>query len=63
MRAGSLPSPDARGRALALIRKAEGDESILFKLLDDLDVHDDVLGFHAQQAIEKLEGGAGASRG
>jgi HEPN domain-containing protein len=39
--------------ALLLARKAEGDESVLEKLLDDPDVPDDVLGFHAQQAIEK----------
>jgi HEPN domain-containing protein len=48
-----LPSPEARELALLLARKAEGDESVLEKLLDDPDVPDDVLGFHAQQAIEK----------
>jgi HEPN domain-containing protein len=36
-----------------LVRKAESDEAILDRLLDDLDVPDDVLGFHAQQTIEK----------
>lgn len=49
----SSPSPEARELALLLVRKAEGDESILDRLLDDPDVPDDVLGFHAQQAIEK----------
>jgi HEPN domain-containing protein len=49
----SSPSPEARELALLLVRKAEGDESILDRLLDDSDVPDDVLGFHAQQAIEK----------
>jgi HEPN domain-containing protein len=48
-----LPSPDARELALLLVRKAEGDESVLAKLLDDPDVPDDILGFHAQQATEK----------
>jgi HEPN domain-containing protein len=48
-----LPNPDARELALLLQRKAAGDEMILAKLLDDSDVPDDVLGFHAQQAIEK----------
>lgn len=48
-----MPSPDARELAQVLARKAEGDESILDRLLDDADVPDDVLGFHAQQAIEK----------
>lgn len=49
----SSRSPEARELALLLVRKAEGDESILDRLLDDSDVPDDVLGFHAQQAIEK----------
>lgn len=48
-----MPSPEARELALLLARKAKGDESVLEKLLDDPDVPDDVLGFHAQQAIEK----------
>lgn len=48
-----MPSPEARELALLLIRKAEGDESILDRLLDDHDVPDDVLGFHLQQAVEK----------
>jgi HEPN domain-containing protein len=49
----SSPSPEARELALLLVSKAEGDESILDRLLDDSDVPDDVLGFHAQPAIEK----------
>ncbi len=48
-----MPNPDARELASLLVRKAEGDEAILDRLLDDSDVPDDVLGFHAQQAIEK----------
>jgi hypothetical protein len=48
-----LPSLEDRELALVLARKAEGDEAVLGKLLDDVDVPDDVLGFHAQQAIEK----------
>ena len=48
-----MPSPDERELASLLVRKAEGDEAILDRLLDDPDVPDDVLGFHAQQAIEK----------
>lgn len=49
----SLPSRESRELALILIGKAEGDESILEKLLDDTDVPDEALGFHAQQAVEK----------
>ncbi len=48
-----MPSPEAHELALLLVRKAEGDESILDRLLDDHDVPDDVLGFHVQQAVEK----------
>jgi HEPN domain-containing protein len=48
-----LPSPEAHELALLLVRKAEGDESILDRLLDNHDVPDDVLGFHVQQAVEK----------
>ncbi len=48
-----MPSPEARELALLLVRKAEGDEGLLDKLLDDPDVHDDILGFHAEQAVEK----------
>jgi HEPN domain-containing protein len=48
-----LPSPEAQELALLLVRKAEGDESILDRLLDDLDVPDEMLGFHVQQAVEK----------
>jgi Uncharacterized conserved protein related to C-terminal domain of eukaryotic chaperone, SACSIN len=48
-----LPSPEAQELALLLVRKAEGDESVLDRLLDDSDVPDDILGFHVQQAVEK----------
>ena len=37
-----------------LLRKAKQDELVLERLLDDCDVDDDTLGFHAQQAAEKL---------
>lgn len=33
--------------------KAAGDERALRRLIDDDDIPDDVLGFHAQQAVEK----------
>lgn len=43
------------GRDLAevLLRKAQGDEATIVSLLDDDDVPDEVVGFHAQQAVEK----------
>jgi HEPN domain-containing protein len=58
-----LPNPEARELALLLVRKAEGDEALLDKLLDDPDVPDDILGFHAQQATEKRLKAVLASRG
>ena len=39
--------------AQLLMEKAAGDEKILLRLIDDDDIPDDGLGFHAQQAVEK----------
>lgn len=36
------------------MRKAAGDEIVLVRLIEDGDVPDDVLGFDAQQAVEKM---------
>ena len=40
--------------ALLLIDKAAGDEKILLRLIDDDDIPVEGLGFHAQQAVEKM---------
>lgn len=40
--------------AQLLLRKAAQDEYILGKTIPDPDASDEVIGFHAQQAIEKL---------
>jgi HEPN domain-containing protein len=40
--------------AARFVRKARSDEIALDKLADDPDVPDDLIGFHAQQALEKL---------
>lgn len=40
--------------AQLLMEKAAGDEKALRRLIEDEDIPDDVLGFHAQQAAEKL---------
>jgi HEPN domain len=47
---------DRAGRLLAarFSRKARSDEIALDKLAGDPDVPDDLIGFHAQQALEKL---------
>jgi HEPN domain-containing protein len=50
----SSPKPDLSDLAARFARKAESDEITLEKLGDDPDVPDDVVGFHAQQALEKL---------
>jgi hypothetical protein len=36
------------------MKKAAGDEAILARLIEDADIPDDALGFHAQQAVEKM---------
>lgn len=49
-------APEPRsGNDLAqlLMEKAAGDEKILLRLIDEDDIPDDGLGFHAQQAVEK----------
>jgi HEPN domain-containing protein len=50
-------------RPEVLLRKARQDELVLERLLDDQEVDDDTLGFHAQQAVEKLLKAVMASRG
>ena len=50
----SSQKPDLGDLAARLARKAESDEIALQKLGDDPDVPDDLIGFHAQQALEKL---------
>jgi len=44
----------SREHALLLLRKAGQDEYVVVKLLPDAGTPDEVLGFHLQQAIEKL---------
>lgn len=51
----SLVAEPRSGDDLAqlLMEKAAGDEKILLRLIDQDDIPDDGLGFHAQQAVEK----------
>jgi HEPN domain-containing protein len=44
----------ASDQALLLIRKAGQDQAVLERLINDPGINDDTLGFHAQQAAEKL---------
>lgn len=48
-----MPSPDQRDYAARLLRKADADLVVVRALLHNEDIADDVLGFHAQQAVEK----------
>jgi HEPN domain-containing protein len=50
-------------RPEVLLRKGRQDELVLQKLLNDPEVDDDTLGFHAQQAAEKILKAVLASRG
>ena len=43
----------ARDHARVLLGKARDDEVAVRKLVDDPDIADAVVGFHAQQAVEK----------
>ncbi len=50
----SSPKPDLNDLAARFARKAGSDEIALAKLTDDPEVPDDLIGFHAQQGLEKL---------
>jgi HEPN domain-containing protein len=51
--AGSSPSPDQLEVAGLLLRRAESDLRACRRLADDPGMDDDVVGFHAQQSVEK----------
>ncbi len=59
----SSPKRDVRDLAARFSVKARSDEIALEKLADDPDVPDDLIGFHAQQAVEKLLKAALANAG
>jgi HEPN domain-containing protein len=50
-------------RPEVLLRKASQDRLALEKLIDDPEIEDDLLGFHAQQAAEKILKALLAARG
>ena len=49
-----MPQRDSHDHALLLLSKARADKLVLDKLAGDSEIADDVIGFHAQQAVEKL---------
>ena len=50
-------------RPKVLLRKASQDQLAFEKLIDDPEIEDDLLGFHAQQAAEKILKALLAARG
>jgi HEPN domain-containing protein len=52
-RAVSSSKPDPPAVATVLARKAQGDATAVRKLVSDSEIGDDIIGFHAQQAVEK----------
>ena len=49
----SSPSPEQIEVAGLLVRRAQSDLRACHRLADDPEMDDDVVGFHAQQAVEK----------
>lgn len=47
------PSPEQIEYAELLLRRADGDRQACQVLSDDADIDDNIVGFHAQQAVEK----------
>lgn len=58
-----MPPRDQRDLARVLVERAAGDEALVRRVLDDSDIPDAVVGFHAQQAAEKLIKAVLAARG
>ena len=49
----SPPRPEGSEQAQVLARKAAGDATAVRKLAAAAEVEDEMIGFHAQQAVEK----------
>lgn len=48
-----MPERDPAELAASLARKAQADATATRKFAADLEIADDIIGFHAQQAVEK----------
>ncbi|MFL5816875.1 MAG: HEPN domain-containing protein [Conexibacter sp.] len=44
---------DGRDLARRLLRRADNDATLVRRVIDDADIADAIIGFHAQQAVEK----------
>jgi HEPN domain-containing protein len=58
-----LPKGDTGEHARVLLKKALADEAAVRALVDNAEVDDAIVGFHAQQAVEKSLKAALAARG
>lgn len=48
-----MPERDPRAEADVLVRKAEDDANAVRLMAPDAGISDEIVGFHAQQAVEK----------
>ena len=48
-----MTARDALDVARQLLKKARQDEALVRKIGSDTDIADEIVGFHAQQAVEK----------
>jgi HEPN domain-containing protein len=48
-----LSQRDGRDLARRLLRRADNDATLVRRVIDDADIADAIIGFHAQQAVEK----------
>ncbi len=48
-----MPEREPKEKAAILARKAQGDAAAMRKLADDSEIADEIIGFHAEQAVEK----------
>jgi HEPN domain-containing protein len=62
-RVGSLPEREPKEEATILARKAQGDAAAMHALADNAQIDDEIIGFHAEQAVEKWVKAVIGSRG
>jgi HEPN domain-containing protein len=59
----SLSGREPKAEAIVLAHKAEGDAKAMQRLASDPEISDEIIGFHAQQAVEKWLKAVLGSRG
>lgn len=58
-----MPEREPREEAAILMRKAQGDATAMRKFAADPEISDEIIGFHAEQAVEKWLKAVIGSRG